>query len=137
MRNREHSEGVGTRRDGGGRVEHETYEAIQYDFYIPENIWTHRAVQRFIDRLQSVEQGATVMSRLSGVWQGEPEQTGIFRIIVPASRSDAAEGRAALHQEIERLMDELAGDAASAQEAFMFTETAVRASVSRRVVRGR
>ncbi len=111
-------------------VNHEDYEAIQYEFYIPEAIWNHSSVQTFLQRLESIEPGATIFAGLVGVWQGEHEQSRIYRKILRAEQLDHANTRAALHSEVGRLMADLSASAESTQDAFMFTETHIRVTMS-------
>jgi hypothetical protein len=112
------------------RVEHDNYAAIQYEFYIPEAIWSHPSVQTFITRLQSVEAGATVFAGLTGVWQGVAETTRIYRLVLRAARFDANNTRAALHSEIGRLMADLSASPEHAQQAIMFSETDIRVTMT-------
>lgn len=111
-------------------VSHEDYEAIQYEFYISEEIWDHSSVQTFLERLESIESGATIFAGLVGVWQGEPEQSRIYRKIIRAGQFDLANARAAFHSEIGRLMADLSASAESAQDTFMLTETDIRVTKS-------
>ena len=111
-------------------VRHEDYDAIQYEFYIPEAIWTHPSVQTFLNRLRSIQPNATIFAGLVGVWQGEPEQTCIYRMIIRAGHFDSANTRATLHGEVGRLIGDLSAADDSAQDTFMFTETNFRASMA-------
>ena len=117
------------------RVSHHDYRAVQYEFYIPEAIWPLNSVQTFITRLQSVVFGATVFRGLIGIWQRQPESTCIYRVIVPHNQLDANATRLVLHQEIGRLMAELSTSLQHVQQAFMFTETEIRATLTSDLVR--
>lgn len=116
-------------------VNHEDYQAIQYEFYIPEAIWNNQSVRTFINRLESVEPGATIFQGLVGVWQGQPEQTRIYRMILRAGQFDPANTRSALHSEVGRLMADLSASNQSAQDAFMFTETNIRVTMANGLAR--
>ncbi len=111
-------------------VNHNEYEAIQYEFYFPETIWNHPSCQTFMQRLGSIEDGATIFAGLIGVWEGDSEQTRIYRMILRADRFDRSNVRTTLHSEIGSLMAGLSASANSAQDAFMFTETVIRATIS-------
>ncbi len=116
-------------------IDHDDYEATQYEFYIPEAIWKHKAVGILLKRLEDFASSATAFSRLAGVWDHKPETTRIYRMVLRAEQFDPAETRAVLHNEIGRLMAELSGDAGCAQDAFMFTETPIRVTMSRGLTR--
>jgi len=129
-----------TVQTGGGQgyrvaANHEDYQAIQYEFYIPEAIWVHQSVQAFIRRLESIEPGATIFQGLVGVWQGQPEQTRIYRMILREGLFDPANTRSALHSEVGRLMADLSASDESAQDAFMFTETDIRVTLANGLAR--
>jgi hypothetical protein len=115
----------------GGRVDLGDQTAVEYEFYIPNAIWSHPSVQAFIKRLQSVVGGATVFGSLGGVWQGKPEATRIYRLIIPVDQFDIDNTRASLHSEIARLLTDLSGSPKHAQQTFMFTETDVRVTMAR------
>lgn len=110
------------------RVNHEDYAAVQYEFYIPEAIWAHTAVETFIKRLQSVEAGATIFRGLVGIWKTAPEATYIYRVIIRGNQVAAGNARSALHGEIGRLLADLSVSPQHAQQTFMFTETDMRVS---------
>lgn len=111
-------------------VDHDDYPATQYEFYIPEAIWNHKAVRTLLKRLKDFASAATAFSRLAGVWDHKPETTRIYRMVLRAGQFDPAETRSVLHDEIGRLMAELSADDGCAQEAFMFTETPIRVTMS-------
>lgn len=112
-------------------IDHDDYEATQYEFYIPEAIWKHKAVGVLLNRLEDFASSATAFSRLAGVWDHKPETTRIYRMVLRAGQFDPTETREVLHDEIGRLMAELSADAGCAQDAFMFTETSIRVTMSR------
>jgi hypothetical protein len=116
----------------GDRGDH---SAVQYEFYIPNAIWSHRSVQAFMKRLQSVVPGATIFGSLGGVWQGKPEETRIYRLIIPADQFDMNHTRATLHREIGRLLTELSASPKHAQQTFMFTETDIRVTMAHALTR--
>lgn len=126
----EHTVQTGDGQNCRVSANHEDYRANQYEFYIPEAIWSHQSVQTFITRLASIEPGATIFQGLVGVWQGEPEQTPIYRVILRTGQFDPANTRSALHSEIGRLMADLSASDESAQDAFMFTETDIRVTMT-------
>jgi PHD/YefM family antitoxin component YafN of YafNO toxin-antitoxin module len=111
-------------------VSHDDYAATQYEFYIPEAIWNHQAVRALLRRLETFASGATAFSRLSGVWDHKPETTRIYRMVLRAGQFAPAKTREILHDEIGRMMADLSADAGCAQDAFMFTETPVRVTMS-------
>ena len=116
-------------------VDHDDYAATQYEFYIPEAIWNHRAVRALLKRLEDFAPAATAFSRLAGVWDHKPETTRIYRMVLRAGQFDPADTRSVLHNEIGLLMAELSADAGCAQDAFMFTETPIRVTMSSGPVR--
>ena len=110
-------------------VTHDRYNAVQYDFYIPVAIWSHPSVKTFLTRLLSIEQGATIFNGLTGVWQGEQEQTRIYRIILRSDRYQRDNVTSAFAGEIGRLMAELAVSQ-FAQQAVLYTETDIFMNLS-------
>ena len=117
------------------RVSHEDYVAIQYEFYIPETIWDNPSIQTFLQQLGSIQPNATIFQGLVGVWQGEPEQTRIYRMILGAGQFAIGNVRAALHSAIGSLMAELSGSAEHTQDTFMFSETDIRVTRSNGLTR--
>ena len=121
-----------TTRDGSTRsvaVGHSRCAAVQYDFYIPTAIWDMLPVQTFLTVLQSMEAGATVFNGTTGVWQGEPERTRIYRLILRADhlrRNDVAD---ALEREVGDLMANLSLTPQH-QQAFMYTEAEIEMNLS-------
>ena len=111
-------------------VNHDDYAATQYEFYIPEAIWNHKAVRTLLKRLEAFAPGATAFSRLAGVWDHKPEATRINRMILRAGQFDPVDTRSVLHDEVGRLMADLSADAGCAQDAFMFTETPIHVTMS-------
>ena len=111
-------------------VSHDDYAATQYEFYIPEAIWNHKAVRGLLARLEAFAPGATSFSRLAGVWDHKPETTRIYRMILRAGQFDPVDTRSVLHDEIGRMMADLSADPASAQDTFMFTETPIHVTMS-------
>jgi len=112
------------------RVTHDDHLATQYEFYIPDAIWNHKAVRAMLRRLEAMAPGATSFSRLAGVWDRKPETTRIYRMILRADRHDPAETRLVLNTEVGRTMAELSADASAAQDAFMYTETSIHMTMS-------
>lgn len=110
-------------------VSHSREVAVQYDFFIPTAIWNERSVQIFLTRLLSLEPGATVFKGLTGVWQGETEDTRIYRLILRASQFQRNNVTDALRQEIGVLMATLSLTPQQ-QQAFMYTETDIQMSMS-------
>lgn len=106
------------------RVSHTCSQAVQYEFYIPDSIWNAAPTSMFIQRLLSVESGATIFTGLTGVWRGDQEETRIYRMVLRAGRFDRENARGAFRNEIGRLMAELSVTA-NAQEAVLFTETEI------------
>lgn len=112
------------------RIEHCDYAAVQFDFYIPESIWSEARTQKFIETIQSVEQGGTIFKGLTGMWQGDQESTRIYRVTIPCDGMGRAILRAALHAEIETLLRSLALSPSTMQTALLFTETEIYVSLS-------
>jgi hypothetical protein len=123
---------VNTTEHKGNKIKHHEFKAIQYEFYIPTLILGHPAVKLFIERLGSVELGATTIPELGGVWKGVPETTTIYRMVVHANRFSRKGFRLAVQPEIGKMMDELARDANEKmkQEAVLFTETKIHVNMS-------
>ncbi len=123
---------IATGQGAGCRVivDHDDYEATQYEFYIPEAIWGHKAVRALLDRLEDFAPAATAFSRLAGVWDHKPETTRIYRMVLRAERFDPVETRAVLRDEVGQVLAELSADDGCAQDAFMFTETPIRVTMS-------
>lgn len=111
-------------------VDHDDYNAIQYDFYIPRLIWELPSVKLFVKRLDSIASGATLFEGLTGIWKGDREGTNIYRKILRGGRFDPNNTRSALHGAVGRLMADLSASPEFAQEAVMFTETPVNVTLS-------
>ena len=106
-------------------ITHSRYNAMQYDFYIPSSIWSHQAVQTFVNRLLSIEPGATIFTNgLIGIWHGDTEQTQIYRFILRTDRLEKKVMTGALQAEIGRLMADLASTPLR-QNTFCYTETEI------------
>jgi hypothetical protein len=116
-------------------VDHEDFKAIQYEFYIPRLVWNLPSVRVFIKRLDSIEKGATLFSKLGGVWEGEHEETNIYRKIIDRRNFQPSNTRTALHSAVGRLMADLSASPEFAQQAVMFTETPIRVTMSKNVRR--
>jgi hypothetical protein len=131
------SEHVVAAKEGsyGIRIDHREYHAIQYDFFIPVLIWNHYAVQEFIEELSAVELGATIFRRVTGIWKGELEGTNIYRIIVYGGRFRHGPMRLKLQKAIGDLMAKLEATPKLAQQAVLFTETAIELTMSGNVRR--
>ena len=110
-------------------AQHTHPHAIQYDFYIPGAIWSQSEVINFLSGLSRLAPGATIFHGLIGVWQGVPEETCIYRLIVEYGEYDRNNLTSALRSEIGNLMARLSVTASS-QEAIMFTETNINMSLS-------
>jgi hypothetical protein len=123
-----------TLQNQGGSEEHVTVAhsreaAVQYDFYIPTVIWDTPPVQTFFTRLLSLALGATVFNGLTGVWQGEPEQTRVYRLILRANQFQESSVTDDLRQEIGVLMAGLTLTPQHQQD-FMFTETEIKMNMA-------
>jgi hypothetical protein len=110
-------------------VKHVRIDAIQYDFYIPAKIWKAKRVQTFISRLGSLESGATIFLGLIGVWNGEAEQTLIYRMILRANKYNRNNVASTLRSEIGNLKAELSVTK-ERQDEFMYTETEIKMNQS-------
>jgi len=111
-------------------IKHHGYAAIQFDFYIPEKVWSNQHTQAFFRRIQSIETNATVFDGLTGVWQGEKESTRVYRVAIPARHFDRKSLREAFQKEIELLLVNLADSPEVAQQSVLFTESELRVSLS-------
>jgi len=105
------------------------YAAVQYEFYIPCSVFSHSATRLFLERIQSVENGATVFSGLTGTWQDkatgreETEPVAIYRVIIHGQRFQQERARIAIQNEADRLLALLSEWQESRQTEFWFTET--------------
>jgi hypothetical protein len=112
-------------------IEHEfDNEIIQYEFYIPADIWGHSAVRHFIDKLNQLDPSATIFKGITGVWQGEEEDTNIYRLIRRKGEVDSIKTRDVLCDYVGEMMAELSEWKESAQDAFLFTETKISTTFS-------
>lgn len=113
-------------------IDHHNYVALQYEFYIPAKVWTHRAVRAFFDTIQGNGMpGATVLKTATGLWEGAEEDTNIYRAVVwPKDPQGTATIRDWLQDEIGKMMAVLAEWFESRQEEIFFTETPMAASRS-------
>ena len=111
-----------------GHIEHLNYAAIQYEFYIPRQIWNLEAVRLFIERVDSVQSGATVLPHVVGVWLGDREGTRIYRKIIRSARIARDSLRQLFEDEIRRMMRDL--PPANQQDAVLFTENEIFVSLS-------
>jgi hypothetical protein len=86
-------------------VLHDEFVATEYEIFIPAGIWTHTAVQEFLDEPLRAEGGATISKGATGLWRGGQEETHVIRIVVrhtaerdswsrPLLRPPATPGRA-------------------------------------------
>ena|ERR1017187_1380901 len=118
---------------------HSTKTMIQYEFYIPAAIWSHRAVLAFINNLEQITQGATIQKTATGVWEGEEEDTNIYRMILQLDEAVIDGVPAHLHyrrrlqDSIGQMLADLATWKESYQDAFMFTEKEIIVTFSRLV----
>jgi len=116
------------------KVRHNSFESVQYEFYIPAAIWSHRAVLKFISELENITQGATIQKTATGVWQGEEEDTNIYRMIVRPKKGTIetmqSRVRARLRNAIGEMMVTLAEWGESYQSEFMFTEVKLLSTTS-------
>jgi hypothetical protein len=113
-------------------VDHDHYGAVEYEFYIPAAVWDHSATWSFIQWLQALEPGATIFKGATGVWLGQLEDSYIYRMIPRDGRYDRTNVRDALHAEIGSWHAKLATWIESAQQAILFTEIEIRATLSTR-----
>ena len=102
------------------------FDAVQLDFYIPVVIWDHPRVQAFLRRVESLESAGTIFNGLTGIWQGQPEQTRIFRIIRRRNKIDYKGMHQVVRADIAGLMVDLATADGTRQSQVMYTETSIR-----------
>ena len=111
-------------------IEHENVGCVQYEFYIPANVYLHSAVRRFLKRLGALAPGATISKGAIGSWEGSEEDVNVYRLIL-SEGFDRENMRATLHAEIADVMASLAESNESAQQEFIFTEVEIRMDRSR------
>jgi len=115
-------------------VSHDEFVATEYELFIPAGIWTHTAVQEFLDEPLRAEGGATISKGATGLWRGGQEETHVIRIVVrhAADREHGADRFFDLLQRrVGRLMARLAEWPEARQQEVMFTAREVRVGVSR------
>jgi hypothetical protein len=118
-------------------VEHDEFAAIEYEIFIPAGIWTHTAVQEFLDEPLKIEGGATISKGATGFWHGSEEETHVIRIVVRADSTDPDAFFDSLQERVGRLMSRLAEWPEAKQQEVMFTAKEVRVGVSRLKTRRR
>ena len=69
-------------------VDHAFYEAIKFDFYIPEQIRNNAAIEELIRTIDSLGEGATIYPQLTGIWMGQPEGVQIYSVVLRRDRFD-------------------------------------------------
>jgi hypothetical protein len=111
-------------------IEHRVYDAIQYEFYIPAKVWTHRAIVALIANFeQNLVPGATVLKTANGRWEGMEEDTNIYRTIVnPKEPNSELTLRRWIQEEVAKAMAILAEWYESRQRLVLFTETKLTAN---------
>jgi len=114
-------------------IEHDYNEGIvQYEFYIPAAIWRHSAVKNFISQLTGkIDPSGTIFKGMTGVWEGEEEDTYIYRLIFDSSELSITLTRRIFNDLITEMMAKLSEHTESAQEAFLFTENVISATLSK------
>lgn len=112
-------------------VDQDSYLAVQFDFYIPALIYELPKMSRLRKSLSDIE-GATVFENETGIWEGEPENTHVFRVILRPGKLDLDDARTQIKQVIGDFMVEIS-DSEHKQQAIMFTETRVEVSVAKNV----
>ena len=112
-------------------VQHDFYDAWQFEFYIPANIWLHDDVQEFVQRLGTLSRGATIVNGATGVWKGEREGTHVYRLIMRAGQVEMDKVRLTIQSMVGTLLTKLDAHDEAAQDAFMVTETAIKVTLSK------
>ena len=107
----------------GATVDHQE-KAVQYDFYIPAKIWRVPVVKHFLEALSALE-GATISEGETGTWQGQQEKTNVFRLLVRLHNRTLARLEETLAEAIGALMAALSASEKHAQQAMMYTRTAI------------
>jgi len=108
-------------------------DVVQYEFYIPAAIWDLPAVRKFISQLASFDPNATIFKGTTGVWQGDEEDTHIYRLIrKPSPEISDAKTQQYLCGLIGEMMAQLSEWTESDQEAFLFTETKMSSTLSKK-----
>ncbi|MGE0608819.1 MAG: hypothetical protein AB7O62_17120 [Pirellulales bacterium] len=107
-------------------IEHDEFDAIEYELYIPAGIWTHGAVQEFVAEPLQIEGGATISKGATGVWRGEQEETHVIRIVIRRDIDQREKFFDRLQQRVGELMARLAEWPVSTQRVVMFTSKQVK-----------
>ena len=109
-------------------------EVVQYEFYIPAAIWDHSAVRDFIKNLGGLDPSATIFKGATGVWQGDQEDTHIYRLIrgPGAEKMPRQTVRNHLWNLVEEMMAKLSEWGESVQKAFFFTEAKISSTLVRK-----
>lgn len=105
--------------------------AYKYEFYIPAAVWKHTATRNFIQQLGQLNPGATIFKGATGVWKEDVEDVNIYVLILRQNDLGPPTAvRSALRDAVRQLMSGLAEWKESFQEAFLFTETVMRMSLT-------
>jgi len=113
------------------RVQFESFEAVQYEFYIPNQILEHEAVRQFLEWLEEYERNATVLPDLIGLFKPyPPERTTVYRKIVRKSKAQVSVARKFIENRVGRLMADLSVNPNAVQKEIWFTETMINVSRS-------
>ena len=99
----------------------EDFEATEFEFYIPEAIAEHPATVAFVKWIETLEPSATIFKGLLGMWEGKPEQSSIYRMVLRNDRMSGPGVIPAIVNEVSKLTAQLAEQAASRQEMVFFT----------------
>lgn len=112
------------------KVEHKEYDAVQYEFYFPQSVWSNSATKSFIIKIGNLAPGATIFKGATGIWKEDEEDINIYRLILGGDEFNKGSINSLLYSEIGQLMAYWAEWDESIQEAFLFTETDIKMTIS-------
>lgn len=112
------------------KVKHNEVDAVQYEFYFPQSVWDNSVTQSFIIKLGRLAPGATIFKGATGVWKQDDEEVNIYRLILGGAEFDRGSIKTTLYGEIGQLMACWKEWNESEQDAFLFTETDIKMTVS-------
>ena len=113
-------------------VDHDSYVAVQFDFYIPAAIYKLPKIEGLRKSLADIE-GATVFENETGIWEGQPEKTHVFRVILRPGKLDLDDARSQIKNVIGEFMVDVSDSQKHRQKAIMFTETRVEVALAKNV----
>ncbi len=110
-----------------------------FDIYIPDVLYHQDATQRFLVRLRSLTQGATVYQAVEGDWNHEIEAVRVMRLAIMITDGKGARiweidsVRDALRGAVTDFMVDLQESGAPLEEAVFFNDWSARGTIVARV----